>query len=398
MSARDLPLVEARLQTLQQDLTVAINAISAASDAFIKLSQTFGAMFDLLQSRSTAKSSNSTQISWCLKMLEKDLNFQLVRDRVSLISRDFSDTMRETDKMINDCRLVVVDARKNMSESVHTKAINQSAHALLSSFSVIFGQYEQYHKDNMHVYSEVAHQYKRVKAAILELLTGEVIGTPSASALGLSPPKSTASSSSSSRVFSPEPTLNVRMQTKESSAKKDSRVLSETRRAEVGRKGAMAPTVLVSEEKGEIKDDDCMMLDSDDPTNDGVLPSVDALATGTFFQARGDHFAAHQDFFSEGKVAQNVKVLVKEQELPRPLTLKGLFQNMMADGTTWFAEYHERRGDLHRACDNWSVPPEGTSQSGCCGWRKAQWETIVKAPMKRQVTVEEKSCYYFVLD
>lgn len=97
--------------------------------------------------------------------------------------------MKETDKMLNDCRLTVVEARRSADPKSHANAMLRSAHTLLSSFSVIFGQYSQHHKDTMKVFGEVAHQYKRVKAAILELLTGEVIGTPSVTPSG-SPKKS----------------------------------------------------------------------------------------------------------------------------------------------------------------------------------------------------------------
>eukprot|EP00759_Apiculatamorpha_spiralis_P043027 PhF_6_TR40712/c0_g1_i1/m.61219 len=112
MSARDLPLLEVRLQTLQHDLDVAITAVHAAGDAFTKLSESFGAMFELLHKRNSQKSSNVAHTGWCLKMIEKDLDWTFVRSQVKQLTSTFTDTMKESNKLITDCKSFVVEAKK----------------------------------------------------------------------------------------------------------------------------------------------------------------------------------------------------------------------------------------------------------------------------------------------
>eukprot|EP00759_Apiculatamorpha_spiralis_P043026 PhF_6_TR40712/c0_g1_i1/m.61218 len=257
--------------------------------------------------------------------------------------------------------------------------MNRSAHTLLSAFSVIFGQYSQHHKDSAKLFHQVASQYKRVKSGILELLTGEVIGTPS-----------------STPVPSPK-IVNTDITGTKSSNSNSLRTNRTAKATVVASSPAPKEDIEEPENSGWIRPapvkNDVEMLNEGDALADEYLDTFDKLKGGPFYSGRGDFFSPHEEMIS----SKGTKVLINKLALPQPLTIKFLFRKCFADGCSWYAKYHERRGDFDRKCDPWSTP-KSSDDSDACGWRKATWESIVKAPMKRQVTVTENSCYYFIKD
>eukprot|EP00668_Euglena_longa_P016635 GGOE01020923.1.p1 GENE.GGOE01020923.1~~GGOE01020923.1.p1 ORF type:complete len:898 (-),score=251.30 GGOE01020923.1:236-2929(-) len=129
--------------------------------------------------------------------------------------------------------------------------------------------------------------------------------------------------------------------------------------------------------------------------DNGELAFLRPLQCSTMDEARtqatvrGDYYSAPETLNRE---------LVPFTALPKGMSCSQAFKLLFSDHTDFLLLEHEKRGDLLLELPPWQAKAGQNGPPHWLGWRQLNWESVVYAPMKKQVRLEEQQSYLFIVD